>query len=449
MSEDSITEYCSWCLSITSHERVEEYVTRRNVYRCSACNGRTVQCRYCQHMAKGSDEWDNECCAEHDGTIRSFRNLGKKLNEISEFNSLFERDSVDMARTGKYIAFGIGGAVIAIPAAIAAGPSIAVAAGSWGLLGTAGTGTAISSLSGAALTSASLAAVGGGTMAGGTFVVTAVGAALGAKVGGVIAGSYFGEIEGFEIRKIKSGGRHAVIVVNGFLSEKDHDTTDWEKSLSLHFSKDTWYHLDWEASRLRDLGGLVQSSLTKLRGSATLKAMAKRGTRAAGRKLGPATAMALAADIADNPWHVTMYRAQQTGILLADAIARTSGWTFTLVGHSLGARVIYFALEALSSRREKPIREVYLLGGAVDRNDKKGWRNALKPVRRRIYNCHSETDDVLGVLYRAANGYRSDPIGFGGISLRHGKIHNQDCTELAPGHMEWKLRFPKILDQLK
>lgn len=66
-----------------------------------------------------------------------------------------------------------------------AGP-IAAAAGGTGLLGVASTGTAISTLSGAALTNASLAALGGGSvaaggagMAGGTMVITGIGATAG------------------------------------------------------------------------------------------------------------------------------------------------------------------------------------------------------------------------------------------------------------------------------
>jgi hypothetical protein len=399
-------------------------------------------------MAKGTLDWDHECCAEHDGTIRSFENLEKKLKDLANFNSLFKRNSIDMVRTGKYVAFGVGGAAIAVPAALVAGPALAAAAGSYGLLGAAGTGTAISSLSGAALTSASLAAVGGGTMAAGTAVITAAGAALGAKVGGVVAGSYFGDIEGFEIRKIKSGSRHAVIVINGFLSENEKDTEDWESALKVHFPKDTWYHLDWEASRLRNLGSMVISSIKNVRGTVVLKGLAKRATKAAGRKLGPVTALAIAADIADNPWHVTMFRAQQTGILLADAIARTPGWTFTLAGHSLGSRVIYYALEALSSRPGKPIKDVYLLGGAVDRKDKQGWSNALKPIRGTLYNCHSKKDDVLGVIYRVANGYTSDPVGYDRIPLKHRRLHNFDCSVLVPGHMDWKKWYEEILIQL-
>ena len=346
---------------------VENLLTR-NIYKCVKCKNKTVQCRYCTCMARGGD-WDDECCAEHDGAIASFEKLDMKLSEISEFESIFERESTNMVRVGKYVGFAAGGAVIAVPAALVAAPALAAAAGASSLLGAASTGTAISSLSGAALTSASLAAVGGGTMAAGTAVLTATGAALGAAAGGIVSNSYFGDIEGFGIHRLKQGSRHAVIVVNGFLSEKEMDTIDWEIALKRHFPRESWYHLDWEASKLRDLGSLAHTSFDKFSKMTTIKKLGARAAKSAGKKLGPLAALAHLADVADNPWHVTMFRAQQTGIMLADAIARTPGWAFTLAGHSLGARVIYYALEALSSRRTVPVRNVYLLGGAIDRRD--------------------------------------------------------------------------------
>lgn len=70
-----------------------------------------------------------------------------------------------------------------------AGP-IAATAGAAGLLGSASTGTAISTLTGAALTNASLAALGGGAVAAGgggivagTAVVAGAGAVTGAAAG--------------------------------------------------------------------------------------------------------------------------------------------------------------------------------------------------------------------------------------------------------------------------
>jgi hypothetical protein len=64
-----------------------------------------------------------------------------------------------------------GGVVAAGALGFAAAPAVAAFAGSMGLLGAAGTGTAIHTLSGAALTSASLSAVGSGTVVSGKVMI--------------------------------------------------------------------------------------------------------------------------------------------------------------------------------------------------------------------------------------------------------------------------------------
>jgi len=79
----------------------------------------------------------------------------------------------------------VGGATVAGTVAVLAAPKVLPILGGAGLLGAAGTGTAISTLSGAALTSASCASI-TGTIAGTTAAVGAVGGALGA-LGGLCA----------------------------------------------------------------------------------------------------------------------------------------------------------------------------------------------------------------------------------------------------------------------
>lgn len=65
-----------------------------------------------------------------------------------------------MKKHHKYIIAGVVGSVATVAACVVALP-VVIACGSAGLLGAAGTGTIISTLSGAALTSASIAAAGG------------------------------------------------------------------------------------------------------------------------------------------------------------------------------------------------------------------------------------------------------------------------------------------------
>jgi pimeloyl-ACP methyl ester carboxylesterase len=387
---------------------------------------------------------DDELCAEHSGEIASFKALGSKLTGLEDFRELFERDSVNLLRAAKTAGAIIAGAAVFTPIAFVAAPALAASMGAAGLLGAAGTGTAISSLSGAALSSASLAAIGGGTMAAGAVVVTAAGSALGGYYGGAISNSFFGQVSNFDIRKLQDGTKHAVVVVNGFLSAESEETEDWEDHLSNYFGRNSWYHLDWEAHNLSKLGSKLVSA-PKTAGLEFAKALAKRALKSAPRKVGPLSLLSTVADAISNPWHSTMVKAQMSGVMLADAIARTPGWRFTLVGHSLGARVVYYALEALSTQRRKRIENVYLLGGAVGRKDDAGWARAITPVSGKIYNCYSKNDGTLGYLYRGANLGLSQPIGYDVITLRNAKIRNINCSRIVNGHMDWKGQFGKIL----
>ena len=83
-----------------------------------------------------------------------------------------------MTKTIKIITCSIIGGTVTVIAA----PFVLPILGTAGLLGAAGTGTAISTLSGAALTNASCAAV-TGTIAGTSAVVTTAGAVVGGVAG--------------------------------------------------------------------------------------------------------------------------------------------------------------------------------------------------------------------------------------------------------------------------
>ncbi|WP_148289096.1 DUF726 domain-containing protein [Herbaspirillum sp. B65] len=444
--------YCSWCYKKTHHFLSERNVISRNVYECGTCCDRSIECRVpgCQNMARSSSESSDHLCAEHNGAIAAFESLNVKLNDINEYKKIFERRSINVARAAK-IGVGVaGGIAVFTPAVLAAGPALASALGSAGLLGAAGTGTAISSLSGAALTSASLAAIGGGTMAGGTIIVSAAGAALGAYQGAVVSNSYFGQVGHFDISRIQYGNKHAIIVLNGFLSQGESNVDDWREQLQMVFPKNSWYHTDWEAHALRKLGQLVAIA-PKAAGLEFAKGLAKQALKTAGKKIAPFSILNSLTDLVANPWHRTMVKAQMTGVMLADAIARTPGWKFTLAGHSLGARAVYFTLKALATQDKPRIENVYLLGGAVGGGEKddEGWEQAARAVKGKIYNCHSSEDTVLRYLYQGANGLQSKPIGYWPIHLEHDKIFNFDCTELVSGHLQWKSQFAEIVKQLK
>lgn len=316
--------------------------------------------------------------------------------------------------------------------------------GKLGLLGAAGTGTSIASLNGAALASASLAAI-GSSVATGTAIVSAVGLGLGGITGGVLGYRYMKDDETFDIKPLKRKRRLNTIFINGFLQEKDESFTDWCDSHDQYFDGEGLYGITWSSKERLELGkaiskGIGSEVLMKILKDAALKASKK-----AVKKMSPIEWMQWITQILGNPWHLAMVNAAKAGVNLADAISRSKTGKYTLVGHSLGCRVIYYALETLSTSQKRKIEDVILLGGAVG-NDSNSWEDIVPAVSGRIYNCYSRRDQVLDYLYRFANLGFSNPIGINPIKISSEKLLNIDCTSFVDSHRNWKSQYPRILE---
>ena len=144
-----------------------------------------------------------------------------------------------------------------------------------------------------------------------------------------------------------------------------------------------------------------------------------------------------------------MAKAQMTGLILADLIARTDHKDgFILMGHSLGARVIHSLLFALSTTEHKYINEVFLLGGAVDGTNNDTWGEIAQAVGGNIYNIYSERDDVLTLLYRGATAFMSRPIGIREIRTSASNVYDFNASSIVEGHMNHKERFAMVLERI-
>lgn len=413
MSATDVVGYCSWCFLQTEHALMAKRPIARHVYECRNCGHKTLRCRACHNMTRGGKHWNNELCAEHSGEIASFARLSLRLSDIEDFGQLFKRDSRNIANTVKIGVGMAGGACIASPLALATLPTLATVSAIGGL---------------------------------GTMLATASGAALGGYYGGAISNSYFGQIRNFNIRKKSTGSnQHAVICINGLLSEKNEDFEDWEEGLADYFQGSSFYHVDWEAANLSKLGRQIMVAAPETAGLELARNLTTQAALSGLKKAAPMAGVLSAAKLIANPWHSAMVKAEMTGILLADVMARTPEWTFSLVGHSLGVRVMYFALQALARTQRRPIENVYCLGGAVGRGDAVSWCQATKPITGRIYNAYSKRDKILRYLYKGANLGLSDPIGYNAIVCDNEHIVNIDCSELVSGHMAWKGHFAKIM----
>ncbi|MBT4028990.1 MAG: DUF726 domain-containing protein [Planctomycetes bacterium] len=470
---DTVTAFCSWCYQKGKHDLHDTNWHTKNEYVCRNCECFVVECTACKNMAKGrltdkqvaqlkkqvgkkgkrrlsalGDNWKNEFCAQHDGTVSDFKELTKRVARLDQYPDSFKPQHTNFKKVGTITAGVITSAgVLAITAAsVGTAPAVAAVAGKLGVLGAAGTGTAISTLSGAALTSASLAAI-GGTVASGTVILTAAGAGLGGVAGGVLTNKYVGEDKYFGIQNIRRGGTPKTVFINGFLQQKDVEFNDWMTGHRPCFPEETLYGVTWASKDLYELGRTLGAGIGTEVAKRLLRRIAKKSTT----KFNPLGPVITAFGVAKNPWHVSMFRAAKIGVILADVVSRSREKSYTLVGHSLGCRVIYYALQALSSKDKSKINDVIFLGGAVGKDDPAGWEIATKAINGNIYNCYSKHDGVLSKLYRIANANLSHPIGISPIPGRNSKIKNIDCSAFILGvkaHLMWKEHYEDILRRI-
>jgi pimeloyl-ACP methyl ester carboxylesterase len=100
----------------------------------------------------------------------------------------------------------------------------------------------------------------------------------------------------------------------------------------------------------------------------------------------------------DNPWVVSQARADMAGLILADSLIDRNLGTrpVTLVGFSLGARVIFSCLKELSARGAFGlVQNVYMFGTpVVAKNDE--YIKARSIVPGRFVNGYATNDWILG-----------------------------------------------------
>ncbi|KAI8614114.1 hypothetical protein BC830DRAFT_1065845 [Chytriomyces sp. MP71] len=151
----------------------------------------------------------------------------------------------------------------------------------------------------------------------------------------------------------------------------------------------------------------------------------------------------------DNPWGNGLTKAKKAGRLLADTLlSRVQGnRPATLVGFSLGARVIYYCLLELASRGEAAyglVEEAYLFGTPVMATTKE-WRQIAGVVSGRVVNGYMTNDWVLSILYRASSALFSDVAGLNPVKNVEG-VENV-CLDgvLKGGHLEYRAAMPRIL----
>ncbi|RXJ80303.1 DUF726 domain-containing protein [Arcobacter sp. F2176] len=213
-----------------------------------------------------------------------------------------------------------------------------------------------------------------------------------------------------EIKILKKGKNPIVVCINGFLTEKDNNSSEnWINSIESIFPDSTVTHVLWESENLKKVSTFI-SKLYSIKQSSFLL-LIPFSLSFLGILLKPAIAFFT---YKNSPWNKVSNNANEVGKQLAQSLINSSNNQFILIGHSLGAKVICTCLKELERNNYHCIKEVHLLAGAADR-DSIDFNTIKDVVSYKIYNYYSNKDYVLKLLYNTNNflklKFSSSPIG--------------------------------------
>ncbi|XP_022100634.1 transmembrane and coiled-coil domain-containing protein 4-like isoform X2 [Acanthaster planci] len=324
----------------------------------------------------------------------------------------------------------------------------AAAVGGGALIGlTGGLAAPLIASAGAALLGGSVGFLG---TAAGVAVMASVFGAAGAGLTGFKMKRRVGAIEEFEFEAVSSEkDLHVTIAVSGWLTKDtmNNFSVPW---LTLASSKEV-YCLRWESKYLLALGEALSMILNKMLTMAAKEAL--KMTVLAGLVVAfalPATAYSSLVAI-DNPWSVVTNRAAEAGKQLAEVLlSRHQGKRpVTLIGFSMGARLIFFCLKELANRKgcEGIIQDAVLLGAPVP-STAKYWKPFARVVAGRIINGYCRGDWLLQFVYRAASVQMIDISGLEPVAWTDRRMVNVDLTEIVNGHFDYADKMEEILARI-
>ncbi|KAI9701627.1 MAG: hypothetical protein M1820_006398 [Bogoriella megaspora] len=280
--------------------------------------------------------------------------------------------------------------------------------------------------------------------AGGAAIVSATGVATGAFVGGKAANRRTGAVKTFEYKPLHNNKRvNLIVTVAGWMTGKVDD-------VRLPFSTvdpvmGDIYSVLWEPDMLTSMGQTINilatealtQSVQQILGSTILVALM------AGLQL--PIVLSKLSYLIDNPWNVSLARAELAGLILADSlIDRNLGARpITLVGYSLGCRLIFSCLKELAKKGAHGlVQNVYMFGSPLVAN-KDEFLKVRTVVCGRWVNGYSTNDWILGYLFRATSGGIGRVAGLAPVNIPG--IENHNVTEIVDGHMAYRKNMPRLL----
>ncbi|XP_058574841.1 transmembrane and coiled-coil domain-containing protein 4 isoform X3 [Neofelis nebulosa] len=260
--------------------------------------------------------------------------LKETKEEESETAEASRKKKENRRKWKRYLLIGLatvgGGTVIGVTGGLAAP---LVAAGAATIIGSAGA-AALGSVAGIA-------------------VLTSLFGAAGAGLTGYKMKKRVGAIEEFTFLPLAEGRQlHITIAITGWLASGKYRTfsAPWA---ALARSREQ-YCLAWEAKYLMELGNALETILSGLANMVAQEALKYTVLSGIVAALTWPASLLTVANVIDNPWGVCLHRSAEVGKHLAHILlSRQQGRRpVTLIGFSLGARVIYFCLQEMAQEKE-------------------------------------------------------------------------------------------------
>lgn len=364
-------------------------------------------------------------CLEMETKQKSIENKDELLNDQLVVQKQIQKNRkkrlayIGLATLGGSLVLGLSAGLLApvIGAGLAAGLSTVGISGTAGFLG----------------------GVGGGT------IITTTGIAFGAKFGSKAGARRIGDVQTFELKPLHNNKRaNLLITVSGWMNGKADD-------VRLPFSTvdpvmGDLFSLLWEPEMLQSMGqtiGILASealstSIQQILGATVLTALMS--------AIQIPMVLSKLTYLIDNPWNVSLDRAWKAGKILAETLINGNVGVrpITLVGFSLGARLIYSCLIELERRGGYGLIENVILLGSPISIKVDQLAQARSVVSGRFINGYSKKDWILGYLFRATSGGILKVAGLSKLTRVDG-IENIDCTDLVEGHMSYRRQIPRIL----
>ncbi|XP_043280497.1 transmembrane and coiled-coil domain-containing protein 4-like isoform X2 [Venturia canescens] len=355
--------------------------------------------------------------------------LSKEVAERTEAEEEATKRRDRIKKIKRYASVGVatiaGGTLIGLTGGLAA-PFIGV-----------GVGTILGGASAAAIASTT-----------GVAIVGSIFGVAGAGLTGYKMNKRVGQVEEFGFMPLSrltetDSQLHIAIAITGWL--KDENPGNVERPWRCLAISREQYALRYETKYLLELGQALEYILSIAVSLATQEALKYTILSSLMAAVAWPAALLSIASVIDNPWSVCCRRSAEVGKQLAHVLlSRQHGKRpVTLVGFSLGARVIFYCLREMAEigGAEGIVQDAIILGAPV--TDKvTQWDKCCRVVAGNVINGYCRGDWLLRFLYRTL----SMTTGVAGLMpLSCKRVRNVDLSGIISGHTEYPEKLQEIL----